>query len=120
MHSHQSLINALAPASLCAAYAEEIAEHEIAHVKFLQTALGNDTIECPALDIGAAFSAAANAAVNASAELSPPYSPYYDDKWFLLGAFIFEGESTTFLSLSLLMRMCVLYVHLIYYYCCCC
>jgi Ferritin-like domain len=95
--------------SLCAAYAEEIAEHEIAHVKFLQTALGNDTIECPALDIGAAFSAAADAAVglalNTTDALSPPYSPYFDDKWFLLGAFIFEGESTTFFLCQFLMRM---------------
>jgi Ferritin-like domain len=83
---------------VCAAYAEEIANNEIAHVKFLQTALGNASVECPALDIGAAFSAAADAAVglalNTTDPLSPPYSPYFDDKWFLLGAFIFEGEST--------------------------
>jgi Ferritin-like domain len=76
---------------VCAAYAEEIANNEIAHVKFLQTALGNASVECPALDIGEAFSIAADVAVNAT--LSPKYSPYYDDKWFLLGAFIFEGES---------------------------
>ena len=70
------------------AYAEELAYDELQHVRFLQTALGNNTVACPALDLGSAFSTAANLATNMT--LDPPYSPYYSDSWFLLGAFIFE------------------------------
>lgn len=70
------------------AYAEEVANNEIAHVADLRAALGDAAPACPQIDIGPAFAAAANAAVGS--ELSPPYSPYYNDAWFLLGAFIFE------------------------------
>jgi Ferritin-like domain len=88
------------------AYATEIAEHEIAHVRFLQTALGNNSVPCPALNIGTAFSAAADAATNST--LDPPYSPYYDDKWFTLGAFIFEGESLFTFADVAVWRYCIL------------
>ena len=74
--------------SIAQAYAEELAYDEYLHVKFLIKALGNNTVPCPALDLGSAFSTAANAATGLT--LDPPYSPYFSDSWFLLGAYIFE------------------------------
>lgn len=55
------------------AIAEEIAQDEIAHVRYLRKALGDDAVAIPQLDIGDAFTAAANAAFGAT--LSPPSLP---------------------------------------------
>jgi Ferritin-like domain len=74
-------------------YADELARNEVAHVQLLRAALGDAAVPCPLIDIGPAFAAAANAAVGS--ELSPPYSPYFNDPWFLLGAFIFEDVGVT-------------------------
>ncbi|KAL3133990.1 hypothetical protein ABBQ32_008430 [Trebouxia sp. C0010 RCD-2024] len=73
--------------------ATDVAQDEIAHVKFLRTALGNYSVQCPLVNIGSAFSAAADAALNTT--LSPPFSPYVNDLFFLHGAFIFEDLGVT-------------------------
>ncbi|KAL3143542.1 hypothetical protein ABBQ38_002341 [Trebouxia sp. C0009 RCD-2024] len=73
--------------------ATDVAQDEIAHVKFLRTALGNYSVQCPLVNIGSAFSAAADAALNTT--LSPPFSPYINDLFFLHGAFIFEDLGVT-------------------------
>ncbi|MBC7646873.1 MAG: ferritin-like domain-containing protein [Pseudopedobacter sp.] len=85
------------------AYAEEIAEDEFNHVKFLVGALGSRAVPRPVLDIGPAFGAAAQAATKAPAALA--FSPYSNvvpgtrtsvrGLYFLHGAFIFEDVGVT-------------------------
>ncbi|KAG5191726.1 ferritin-like domain-containing protein, partial [Tribonema minus] len=83
----------LTPVATAQAYAEEIANNEIAHVAALRTVLGDQAPPCPLIDIGPAFAAAANAA--AGTELVPPFSPYRSDALFVVGAFLFEDVGVT-------------------------
>jgi len=79
------------------AYAREIAEDELNHVKFLLKVLGSNAVVRPTIDIGPAFGNAAKAATKADAALA--FSPYDDgganDLYFLHGAFIFEDVGVT-------------------------
>jgi len=68
-------------------------QDEIDHVKLLRTALGDDAVDQPAIDIGGAFAAAADAALNTT--LDPSFTPYGNDILFYHGAFIFEDVGVT-------------------------
>ncbi len=80
------------------AYAEEIANDEIAHVKFLRKNLGALAVPRPQINIGTAFADAANAAFSTPGNpvtLNPAFDPYANELFFLHGAFIFEDVGVT-------------------------
>lgn len=74
------------------ALARDIAEDELAHVKFLHGALGKAAAPRPVLDLAGAFDAAGQAASGGKIK---GFNPYANDLFFLHGAFIFEDVGVT-------------------------
>ena len=68
-------------------YAQEIAEDELAHVKFIRQALGSAAVARPVIDLDQAFRAAGNAA---SGGAITNFNPFANELFFIHGAFIFE------------------------------
>jgi hypothetical protein len=56
------------------AFAQELAQVSLAHVRVLRDILADQAAPCPAIDIGPAFAQAANQALNT--QLQPPFDPY--------------------------------------------
>ncbi|KTT75489.1 ferritin-like domain-containing protein [Sphingomonas endophytica] len=83
---------------LVAAYAKEIYQDELAHVRFLRAQFTDTTrLAQPRIDLGTsptgAFSTAAQAAGLVGAGVS--FDPYASDEAFLLGAYLFEDVGVT-------------------------
>ena len=81
------------PTGLLRQYAQDIANDEQAHVRFLRSALGSHAIAEPTIDVGQAFTTLAQAA----GLIGPDqvFNPYQDEISFLVGAFIFEDVGVT-------------------------
>ncbi len=82
------------------AYADELANEELAHVQFLRTALGDAAADRPVLDLNTSFQAAATAALAPIPEEDRPFAgsdfnPFANEPFFLHGSFIFEDVGVT-------------------------
>lgn len=71
-------------------FVEELAENELAHVRFYRETLGSNAISRPAIDFDTGFKAAAKAA-----GLPADFDPFASDMGVLLGGMLFEDVGVT-------------------------
>ena len=70
-------------------FAEELAENELAHVRFYRKTLGSQAVSRPEIDLEGGFAAVAKAAG------LPDFDPFANDMNFLLGGMLFEDVGVT-------------------------
>jgi hypothetical protein len=71
-------------------FLEEVAENELAHVRFYRKTLGGNAVDRPAIDFDAGFAAAAK-----GAGLGPKFNAFENEMNFLLGGMLFEDVGVT-------------------------
>ncbi|MER9581957.1 ferritin-like domain-containing protein [Mesorhizobium sp. M0276] len=71
-------------------FMREVAENELAHVRFYRKTLGSDAVDRPAIDFDAGFAAVAKAA-----GLSADFDPFGNQMNFVLGGMLFEDVGVT-------------------------
>src|SRR5436853_531480 len=71
-------------------FVEEVAQNELAHVRFYRKVLGGSAVPRPTIDFDAGFKAAAKAA-----GLPADFDPFADDMGVLLGGMLFEDVGVT-------------------------
>jgi hypothetical protein len=71
-------------------FAEELAENELAHVRFYRKTLGGDAVSRPTIDFEGGFSSVAKAA-----GLGSDFDPFANETNFLLGGMLFEDVGVT-------------------------
>lgn len=71
-------------------FMQEVAENELAHVRFYRKTLGTNAVDRPAIDFGAGFKAVAEAA-----GLGPDFDPFGNETNFVLGGMVFEDVGVT-------------------------
>jgi hypothetical protein len=71
-------------------FGEELAENELAHVRFYRKTLGDSAVSRPTIDFEAGFKAAAKAA-----GLGENFDAFENDMTFLLGGMLFEDVGVT-------------------------
>jgi hypothetical protein len=71
-------------------FLEEVAENELAHVRFYRKTLGGSAVDRPAIDFDAGFSAAAK-----GAGLGSNFNAFENEMNFLLGGMLFEDVGVT-------------------------
>jgi hypothetical protein len=70
-------------------FAEELAENELAHVRFYRKTLGKEAVDRPVIDLEAGFAAVAKALGMAE------FDPFANDMNFLIGGMLFEDVGVT-------------------------
>ncbi|TIL65248.1 ferritin-like domain-containing protein [Mesorhizobium sp.] len=71
-------------------FMQEVAENELAHVRFYRKTLGTDAVDRPAIDFDAGFKAVAEAA-----GLGSDFDPFGNETNFVLGGMLFEDVGVT-------------------------
>jgi hypothetical protein len=71
-------------------FLEEVAENELAHVRFYRKTLGGSAVDRPAIDFDAGFAAAAK-----GAGLGSKFNAFDNEMNFLLGGMLFEDVGVT-------------------------
>ena len=71
-------------------FLQEVAENELAHVRFYRKTLGSNAVDRPAIDFDAGFKAVAEAA-----GLGADFDPFANEMNFVLGGMLFEDVGVT-------------------------
>jgi len=71
-------------------FLEEVAENELAHVRFYRKTLGSGAVERPTIDFVSGFDGAAK-----GAGLGPKFNAFENEMTFLLGGMLFEDVGVT-------------------------